>query len=157
MMHQAARATLMLVALLLLSACGQQAEKSASTPAPDAAGKTAVTAANRLFDQTAHVVIPPRFDDAGPFSEGLAAVRIGPKNGYIDKTGTFVITPQLMVVDLAAFSEGLAAVRVGEFLSGKWGYMDKQGKMVIDPDFDTAGSFHEGLAVIGVDQRWGYI
>src|SRR5262249_45828952 len=152
---------------------------------PDAT--TQLPAAPTRFDQTAHVVIPPRFDDAGPFSEGLAAVRvggkfgyidktgrvviepqfdyagtfsegvasagIGPKNGYIDKTGTFVITPQLMVVDLAAFSEGLAAVRVGEFLSGKWGFIDREGKLVIDPDFDTVGSFHEGLAVIGVDRR----
>jgi hypothetical protein len=42
------------------------------------------------------------------------------------------------------FSEGLMSVKVGQ----KWGYMDKMGKMVVEPQFDTATDFSEGLAVV---------
>ena len=77
--------------------------------------------------------------------------------GYIDKTGQFTIAPQLDIVDLFSFSEGLAAVRIGEFVEGKWGYIDKQGMLVIQAQFDTAGPFHDGLAVVANDRKFGYI
>ena len=40
-------------------------------------------------------MINPQFDEARPFFEGLAAVVIGPKLGFVDKTGKLVITPQI--------------------------------------------------------------
>jgi sugar/nucleoside kinase (ribokinase family) len=43
------------------------------------------------------------------------------------------------------FSEGLAAVQIG----GKWGYIDKTGKIVIEPrTLNSAKDFHNGLAYI---------
>jgi len=47
--------------------------------------------------------------------------------------------------------EGLAAV------SKKWGFIDKNGSMVIKPEFDKAESFSEGLAAVAVNGKWGYI
>ncbi|WP_223209986.1 WG repeat-containing protein [Picosynechococcus sp. NKBG042902] len=35
--------------------------------------------------------------------------------------------------------------------------MDKEGTMVINPQFDSAGSFSEGLAAVRVGDRMGYI
>ncbi len=55
------------------------------------------------------VVIPPQFDQADSFSEGLARVKIGNKWGYIDKKGKLVIQPQFD--EAASFSEGLALVK----------------------------------------------
>ena len=52
--------------------------------------------------------------------------------------GTFVINPQF---DSAlSFSEGLAAVRIGDIPTGKWGYIDTTGRMMIevDPGIRTA-------------------
>ena len=40
---------------------------------------------------------------------------------------------------------------------GKWGYIDKTGKMVIAPQFDATDGFSEGLANVRVGQKWGYI
>lgn len=54
-------------------------------------------------------VIPPQFDTADAFVEGMARVQINNKWGYIDKTGKFVIPPQFEEVH--PFSEGLALVR----------------------------------------------
>jgi hypothetical protein len=90
------------------------------------------------------MVIPPHFDggadDAlvslatGPrFSEGLAAVLIDGKLGFIDKSGQMVIQPQFAKPSLfdnsCYFAGGLALVWAGE----KWGYIDKTGRYVWGP------------------------
>lgn len=41
--------------------------------------------------------------------------------------------------------------------NGKWGYIDKTGKMVIKPQFNCARSFSEGLARVWIDGKMGYI
>jgi len=39
-------------------------------------------------------------------------------------------------------------------VEGKWGYIDKTGKIVIEPQFDDAYyNFHEGLASVGVGDK----
>lgn len=46
---------------------------------------------------------------------------------------------------------------------GKWGYINNQGKIVIEPQFDMARDFHDGLALVTkfgatyADDRYGYI
>ena len=39
----------------------------------------------------------------------------------------------------------------------KWGYMDNTGKVVIEPKYDGAWDFHEGLACVGEGLLRGYI
>ncbi len=39
----------------------------------------------------------------------------------------------------------------------KWGYIDKTGRVVFEPQFDWAGSFSEGLASVGIEYKRGYI
>ena len=39
---------------------------------------------------------------------------------------------------------------------GKWGYVDKGGKIVINPQFDDAGQFSDGLAWVKMDGHFGY-
>jgi len=51
------------------------------------------------------------------------------------------------------FSEGLAAV----CSLGKCGYINKYGKIVIKPLFDSAYSFRNGLAQVHIGSRIGYI
>jgi hypothetical protein len=40
---------------------------------------------------------------------------------------------------------------------GKWGYMDEKGKVVIEPQYQVAYDFHEGLACVAVKALRGYI
>lgn len=47
--------------------------------------------------------------------------------------------------DVGIFMEGLAPVKV----DGKWGYINKSGKMVIQPTYNFAGYFDNGYAVVG--------
>lgn len=126
------------------------------------------------------VIIPPQFIVAKSFSEGLAMVQVSKgtaeKVGYIDASGRMVIPPQFDDVydrvsglaDLREpsywqsgkerdFAEGVAAVKI----DGKWGYVDKSGKIVISPQFVYAGQFKSGLAAVALkkfDKRiYGFI
>ena len=103
------------------------------------------------FELDDKVVIPAKYDDAVPFSEGLARVKLNGKGGYIDKTGKEVIPFRY---DVAwSFGEGLASVE----LNGKCGYIDKTGKVVIPIKYDEADSFSDGLASVKLNGKWGFI
>lgn len=107
-------------------------------------------------DAAGTYVIPPQFDYAGEFSEGLAVVGLGKypatKWGYINLQGRIVIVAQF---DGAHdFSEGMAAVSLG----GKIGYIDRTGKLVVAPQFDEAQKFTGGRARVRIIKSgYGYI
>jgi hypothetical protein len=104
-----------------------------------------------------------------PFSEGLAAVKrtreMDATWGYIDRTGNFVIGERFFKV--TPFDEGLAAVllpldepgapEAGSASSGlprvKWGYINRQGRTIIEPRFYEANPFRHGLAQVKESPR----
>lgn len=96
-------------------------------------------------------VVAPNYDDALPFSEGLAAVRHGAKWGYVDATGRRVI--ELRFSAATPFSEGVAAVAVGEGQQ----FIDPSGSTVIAGPFERAFPFHGGLAAVQIGGQWGFI
>jgi WG containing repeat len=91
---------------------------------------------------TGSIAIHMRFFDAGPFSEGLAPVQAYAAVllfGFIDRSGRLVIDGNYSEVH--SFCEGLAAVRN----EGSWGYINRNGKMVIEPKFKWASG---GIAFV---------
>ena len=94
------------------------------------------------------------------FNEGLAWVVKDGKYGYVDTKGNVVI-PFRFHVDNdmqpygGDFHNGLA--KVTNLSTGKWGFIDKQGKEVIPCRFDGAWDFSEGLAVVRIGDRWGFV
>jgi len=83
------------------------------------------------------------------FSDGLAAVRVGSKWGYVSPDGTFQIPPQFPAAD--SFSEGRAAVQIGS----QWKFIDKTGKPVSETAFaaDPKVEYHSGLLPVEVDGK----
>jgi hypothetical protein len=73
------------------------------------------------------VKIPPQFDSAGDFSDGLALVSMGGRYGYINESGNFAINPQFD--EGGNFKSGFAPVWIGN----REGYIDKHGKYVWNP------------------------
>ena len=58
-----------------------------------------------------------------------------------------------MFEDVWNFSEGLAVVKLYE----KWGFIDKNGKVAINPQFEEVWNFSEGLAAVKIEGKWGFI
>jgi hypothetical protein len=61
-----------------------------------------------FIDKTGDLVIPPIYDEALDFFEGLAAVKTGGEWGYIDTSGEMVIEPNYLEAD--SFRRGYAVV-----------------------------------------------
>ncbi len=113
------------------------------------------------IDRTGTFAIKPRFRHTNPFREGLASVSDSTHSGLytIDKSGKAVsiAPPGMDGPDFAEFSEGLNATMPSNCL---FGYADRAGRWVINPTFDWAGNFSEGLAYARLPAKrakWGYI
>jgi WG containing repeat len=102
----------------------------------------------------------------GDFKDGLAAVVVGSKLGYIDTMGKIVIPLQFYMGSddemgydryekAVEFSDGLAKVTFTR--EGKYGFIDKKGKIVIPLQFDHADKFQEGLAFFTKADTTGFI
>jgi hypothetical protein len=50
-------------------------------------------------------------------------------------------------------SNDLLLIRV----NGKAGFIDRSGKIIIEPQFDYAGQFSEGIAPVLMNKKWGFI
>lgn len=107
----------------------------------------------RLDKKSIHIV----FDE---FSEGLAVAgwALCPQcrnpfwvNGVIDETGKLVIPPRNSFTRYGNFHEGLAQV----WESG-WGFIDREGHIVIKPKFYEAADFSEGLARVRLTEKGKY-
>ena len=88
-------------------------------------------------------VISPRFNQAQAFREGLAAVSLdGELWGYVDRKGNTVIEPAFEKAPWNWFSGGRALIK----RKGRFGFIDTQGKVAIEPKYVGASLFREGLA-----------
>ncbi len=137
-----------------------------------------------FIDSTGKIIINPIFISASDFSEGLASARISGLYGYIDKKGNFAIKPQfeyatpfsegLAVVykdgkpfvinakgeeafncnfsEIQSFESGRAIVKTA---SGKFGVINKEGKLFIDTVFSKLYPFINGFStVIGLNDEY---
>jgi hypothetical protein len=136
-----------------------------------------------FIDGSGNVVIPFRFDSCRGFSEGLAAVAIQDQWGYIDKSGNIVIETRF--AEAEQFSDGVAVVgilgaaevsrderrfksrsNIVSVMPGKFGVVDRNGRLILPAKFVQLGNFSNGLAwanlgndyiVHGDTDKWGYI
>jgi hypothetical protein len=137
------------------------------------------------------LLIPAKYEAAQPFSESLAAVKMGGKWGYINKRDSLVIPCQFM--SAANFSGGKAQVTSAEGKTGSinpqgqrtlalqdlrvvqspnlrlvydyrsdklaskrrlvrkdglYGYLDENGKLIIDLQYSQAEDFANGFAKV---------
>ena len=131
---------LVVILVLSLAACGSGTiadiygiGKDKDTPAED-------------IDPAELMAIPPIYDAAMDFTEGLAAVCLDGKWGFIDKTGEEVIPPIYEFVYY--FTEGLAMAK----LDGKCGYIDKTGAEVLPFVYSAAAPFFDGVAMVRMQE-----
>ena len=117
-----------------------------------------ISMAGSVYYTESDLAIPPIYKSALPFSEDLAVVG--------DDSGMFFITLEgkrafnkrfsdLVFEEASSFCDGLAAVRV----KGQIGYINKQGKMLIQPQFEEGKGFKNGKALVWTERGgpWAFI
>ena len=76
-------------------------------------------------DSLGNILIDPKFEDAGKFSEGMAYVKQNGKYGYIDKTGKMIIEAKYKIA--GNFKEGKAFVADEK---DNISFIDKSGNII---------------------------
>jgi len=110
--------------------------------------------------RTGHYANSKQFYNARTFSEGFASVAEmtpeGLRYGFVDVDGFLRI--EFDYYDTRGFVEGLAAVKSDTDNGGrKWGYINHGGETVIEPKYDFAGDFKQGLARVRISEEKGWI
>ena len=129
-------------------------------------GRATVIAANRsgYIDLSGKVVVDLKYDSAGEFRDGRAVVRQGDKYALIDPAGKLVAEIPYRV--LGEFHQGLLRVQAvgrvdanGKRLPTLYGFVDRDGKTAIQPQFMPAAEFPDDPADLpmgGLDHDWCY-
>jgi len=103
-----------------------------------------------FMDYNGHIVIPPQYEQAAFFNEGLALVMKDEHYGFIDK-GNKLIVP-FIYASATDFENGRSVVELDE----KYGMIDRSGKQVFPIAFKDLGSLSNGLAYGQKDSLYGY-
>ncbi|HUT60370.1 MAG TPA: WG repeat-containing protein [Phycisphaerae bacterium] len=116
-------------------------------------------------DRAGRVVIPFQFRYACSFSEGRAVAAAHDPNshaaaydpnrhrdareGLIDRRGQWIV-PAGKYEKLGSGSEGRWRFRIRTHQDDgqRWGFLDANGTVVIEPKYRKAGAYHEGLSLI---------
>lgn len=101
-------------------------------------------------DEQGYFRIPPIYESAAPFSEGLAAISQQNTFGYIDATGALAIP--LRYSSAGNFRHNRAVVQAVRF-----GFIDRLGDWIVPPRFEAAKPFQERFAAVKAGGQWGYI
>lgn len=128
-------------------------------------------------NKSGKVIVAAKYYNCGDFHDGLARVSLmkmgmvkgynGNENyedylywqGYINEAGKLVIPIQHQavvensIIDFRDFQGGLVAV----YKKGKYGYMDRTGKITIPYTYQTAGDFNNGRVVVSKSNKYGVI
>ena len=111
-----------------------------------------------LIDKTGKWKVNPTFQWLAHCDDNLWWAQKDGKKGFIDKTGKWTERQESRYsVDrsYSKFSDGLAPVKSNDL----WGYVDKTGKIVIEPQFKPdPQSFDHGVCVVKVEgNKYGII
>jgi serine/threonine protein kinase len=125
-------------------------------------GFAAVSTVGKRFgyiNKRDEMIIRPLFHRAYPFSEGIALVEIDRKVGYINTQGEIIIPIDFQSVypldRELFFSDGLAKAWTD---SKTCVFLNTQGHIVIQAQFDRVDAFSEGVArIFDRDQGYGFI
>lgn len=127
------------------------------------------------IDVRGRIAIKPQFLTASKFREGLARVSVwtGPEKdwglgsglcGFIAENGKFVIPPEPLAkvrslkgfqcYSYGDFHEGLARIHIND-ATGKDGFINQRGKLVVPFKYHSMADFSEGLAFVETWRKWG--
>ena len=139
-----------------------------------------------FIDAFGNEIIAFNFDDAETFTNGYARVKLGKKYNLVNQEGTFMLSEDaemisrmypslwLKIGSVDSFkihSQNLNPItslyfefvghphfnRVSFKKSGKYGFLNKDGQVIIDNQFEKASSFKQGYAYVRLNGKEGII
>lgn len=158
------------VCLIFLIPVYAQAQKGSKTQLTEFVVKSGNLDLYGLKDATGKIVLPAKYRGIYWTNDGYATVDHATKydqQGLIDSLGNLIIDPMRYCGfrfskvgnNVATFDEkGL--LRVSKCLPNKtavtvYGCVDKTGKEIIAPKYNHIGSFNEGFAAVGMEDKSG--
>lgn len=105
------------------------------------------------IDKMGNETIPARFRTVKTFSEGIAVTQdLNDKFHLLAGNGE-VIADSLEYDDVSKFEEGMSVVNRGYL----FGFIDKTGKVAIEPIYESARAFSNGMAMVQKNSKYGFI
>lgn len=116
----------------------------------DEAGSRSFTAASGAWgyrDEAGELAIPFQFEEAAPFSGGLAAVCLRGEDGetlygFVSPEGGMTVPAEYD--GARSFDGGTGALLLGD----NWAYVDQEGRLLTDFLYEEAGPFRDGIALV---------
>jgi hypothetical protein len=99
------------------------------------------------------LVLPYAYNEAGDFHDGIAVVKEGRSEYFIDTDGNRIIDVDYEQAD--RFRDGLAVVKIDKY-DTFWAVIDREGE-TRRVSYDDVYGFSEGLAVVRNGKKWLYI
>ena len=96
------------------------------------------------------LVIPYKFDSAFDFENGFAQVFYKGYKQYIDKKGKILFDIRVVY----KMKDGLHRIKDKNY---KYGFMNKNGEIIISCEYDKAHNFSEGMALVQKAEQCGYV
>ncbi|MEO9474295.1 MAG: WG repeat-containing protein [Cyclobacteriaceae bacterium] len=105
-----------------------------------------------FVDEEGRLRIANRYDDARPFSDGLAAIRLIGKWGFVDKKEQLTVQP--FYNEVGDFEDGLAVVRIHD----QYGIVNKGGNEIVDVEWKSIERQPTGnFVVVDFDDNYGLV
>lgn len=104
-----------------------------------------------VLDESGHYRTDFHYDAIDPFDDGLAAVRRGGLQGYIDPFGQEIIPANHEKIRELGHERFLARRK------GNWHLYDRSGKQLNDNVYQKVSAFYEGFAVVKANGKYGLL
>jgi len=106
------------------------------------------------IDAQGHEVVECKYDRIGEWDKntGLALASMGGSKGYLNREGRIVVPCRYD--EVGAFDkQNLAQVKQGSYV----GLIDADGHEIVPCQYSTIDSFHDDMAMVSKNGKWGYV
>jgi len=98
-------------------------------------------------DKKRNVKIPLLFDESRPYCEGIAAIKVNDKWGFIDSEGKKIC--DCIYSRVTNFKNGYASVQFSKYFTDmdvyNWGIINRSGAIIIETKYHFIGEYSSGL------------
>lgn len=101
------------------------------------------------------MVIEAKYDFVRDFHQGRAIVQLNQKWGVIDQNGGEIVPVEYDFIDYLPNSNFQYFLLVKD--GTKYGYLDREGKTVIETNYDEIGDFSENKLRVRIGSQWGFL